>query len=473
MLNAAPGMQFRTPTYLRRIAGAGTFPLFLSEHCATTGRRDLETGGRGSMNDQALARASQKVRRRLLPFLIVCYFVSYLDRVNIGFAALTMNQDLGIGPEAFGFIAGIFFAGYCLAEVPSNLALARFGARRWIARIMITWGLISMGTAMATGPISLGIARFLLGVAEAGFFPGIIFYLTRWVPAKERAITVSAFMAAVPVSALIGAPLSGFILDAMHGVWDLKGWQWLFILEAAPAVVLGIAVLFVLKDTPEQAPWLTREEAVALSSTIAAEETARSARHGFTLRQALTSPRILALSLVYFGIVAGLYSVTFWTPQIVKAFDLSNTQTGFVAAIPFLAGAIFMVPWGRHSDRTGERVWHVALPSFLGAAGLIAGTLSGEPVLAMAALVVAAIGICAALPAFWTLPTALLSGTAAAGGIALINSIGNLGGFAGPYAVGWLKGAGLTTAGAVACIAAFMILSGITALLAGRTRHTD
>lgn len=425
------------------------------------------------MTDQALARASQKVRRRLLPFLIVCYFVSYLDRVNIDFAALTMNKDLGIGPEAFGFIAGIFFAGYCLAEVPSNLALARFGARRWIARIMITWGLISMATALATGPVSLGIARFMLGVAEAGFFPGIIFYLTRWVPAKERAITVSAFMAAVPVSALIGAPLSGYILDATHGLSGLAGWQWLFIIEAAPAVVLGIAALFVLKDKPEDARWLSTEEAAALSSTIAAEEAERSARHGFTLRQALTSPRILALSLVYFGIVAGLYSVTFWTPQIVKAFDLSNTQTGFVAAIPFLAGALVMVPWGRHSDRTRERVWHVALPSFVGAAGLIGGTLSSEPVLAMAALVVAAIGIFAALPTFWTLPTALLSGTAAAGGIALINSIGNLGGFVGPYAVGWLKGAGLTTGSAVACIAVFMLISGVAALLAGRGRQAD
>jgi MFS family permease len=426
-----------------------------------------------SMSDHALAAASSKVRRRLLPFLIVCYFVSYLDRVNVGFAALTMNKDLGIGPEAYGFIAGIFFLGYCIAEVPSNLALARFGARLWIARIMISWGLISMLTALATGAVSLGIARFLLGVAEAGFFPGIIFYLTRWVPAKERAITVSAFMAAVPVSAVIGAPLSGWILDATHGFAGLRGWQWLFILEALPAVFLGIAALFVLKDKPEDAPWLSEAEASALSQRIAAEEQARSVRHGFTLRQALTSPRILMLSLVYFGIVAGLYSLTFWTPQIVKAFGLTNTQTGFVSAIPFLAGALAMVPWGRHSDRTGERVWHVALPSFLGAAGLIGGTLTDDPVLALIALIAAAIGICAALPAFWTLPTALLSGTAAAGGIALINSIGNIGGFVGPYAVGWLTGAGLTTPGAVACIAVLMVISGVAALATGRTQSQD
>ena len=419
---------------------------------------------------EILSQASRKVRRRLLPFLIVCYFISYLDRVNIGFAALTMNADLGIGPEAFGFVAGIFFLGYCLFEVPSNIALARFGARLWIARIMITWGLVSMAMAFVTGPTSLAVTRFLLGAAEAGFFPGIIYYLTRWVPAGERAATVSAFMAAVPVSALIGAPVSGFILDAFADVGGLKGWQWLFILEAAPAVLLGLAALVVLKDEPKDAPWLTREEANALSATIAAEDNARKNAGHITLRQALTEPRVLALSLVYFGIVAGLYSLTFWTPQIVKAFGLSNTATGMVAALPFLAGALVMYPWGRSSDQRAERVWHVALPSFLGAAGLIAGTFATQPAWAMAALIVAALGIFAALPTFWTLPTALLSGTAAAAGIALINSIGNIGGFAGPYAVGWLKGAGLDTASAVAAISALMVLSGVVVLGAGRAQ---
>ena len=307
------------------------------------------------MEAQALASASVKVRRHLLPFLIVCYFISYLDRVNIGFAALTMNADLGIGPEAFGFIAGIFFAGYCLFEVPSNVVLAKVGARLWIARIMITWGLVSMSMALATGPISLGIARFLLGVAEAGFFPGIIYYLTRWVPAAERATTVSVFMVAVPVSAVIGAPLSGFILDAFAGVGGLKGWQWLFIIEAAPAIVLGIAALFILRDSPQEASWLTPQEASALARTIALEDAERQRVHGgLTLRQALTSPRILALSLVYFGIVCGLYSLTFWTPQIVKAFGLTNTQTGFVSAIPFLAGALVMRVLGPPLGQNGR-----------------------------------------------------------------------------------------------------------------------
>ena len=417
------------------------------------------------MENPALSSASRKVRQRLIPFLILCYFISYLDRVNIGFAALTMNADLGIGSQAFGFIAGIFFLGYCLFEVPSNVMLARFGARIWIARIMITWGLVSMCMAFVTGATSLGVARFLLGVAEAGFFPGIIYYLTRWVPASERARTVSAFMVAVPVSALIGAPLSGWILDAFQDAGGLKGWQWLFILEALPAVLLGVAAYFFLDDNPAAARWLTQDERAALGQKIADEDQANAAAHGLTLREALTNGRVLSLSLVYFGIVSGLYALTFWTPQIVKAFGFSNTQTGLITAVPFLAGALVMNAWGKHSDKTGERVWHVALPSFLGAAGLIAGSLVSEPAFALLALTVAALGIFAALPTFWTLPTAMLSGTAAAGAIALINSIGNIGGFAGPYVVGWLKGTGFETGAAVAAIASAMILSGVVVVL--------
>ena len=421
------------------------------------------------MQTPALTSASAKVRRRLIPFLILCYFVSYLDRVNIGFAGLTMNADLGIGPEAFGFTAGIFFLGYCLFEVPSNVMLARFGARIWIARIMITWGLVSMATAFVTGATSLAVARFLLGVAEAGFFPGIIYYLTRWVPAAERARTVSAFMVAVPVSALIGAPLSGWILDAFQDAGGLKGWQWLFIVEALPAVLLGVAAYFFLDDRPDDARWLTADERAALAQIIAEEDQAKAAAHGMTLRDALTDLRILCLSLVYFGIVCGLYSLTFWTPQIVKAFGFSNTATGFVAAVPFLFGAAAMIFWGRHSDKTGERVWHVALPSFLGAAGLMAGSLVSEPAFALLALTVAALGIFAALPTFWTLPTAILSGTAVAGAIALINSIGNIGGFAGPYVVGWLKGAGFETGAAVAAIASVMVLCGVVVVCNSKT----
>lgn len=423
------------------------------------------------MHGKTLDQASAKVRRNHLPFLIVCYFVAYLDRVNIGFAALTMNADLAINAEAFGFVAGIFFAGYCLAEVPSNIALTRFGARRWIARIMISWGLLSAATAFVQGAASLGVARFLLGLAEAGFFPGIIYYLTRWVPEAERARTVSAFMVAVPVSSVIGAPVSGWLLDFGNGMLGLKGWQWLFILEALPAIGLGVAALYVLRDRPEDAPWLSRDEARALTATIEAEDAARARLQPLSLSQALTDARVLALSFVYFGIVCGLYSLTFWVPQIVKAFGLSNVETGFVSALPPLAGALAMVPWGRRSDRTGERRWHVALPAFVGGAGLLAGTFATSPALSLTALIVAAIGIYAALPTFWTLPTALLSGTAAAAAIALINSIGNIGGFVGPYAVGWLQGAGLTLAEAVASISGLVVMAGALVLATGVARQ--
>ena len=339
---------------------------------------------------------------------MACYFVAYLDRVNIGFAALTMNADFGLGPEAFGFTAGIFFLGYCLFEVPSNLILAKVGARIWIARIMVTWGLVSIAMAFVTGATSLGIARFFLGLAEVGFFPGLIYYFTQWVPSPQRAGTIAAFMMAVPVSAVIGAPLSGLILDHWNGVAGLKGWQWLFILEAVPAIILGFAAAFILKDSPKDATWLSEPERRALSETIAAETAIKDRVHGLTLPEALTSPRILGLSLVYFGITTGLYSLTFWLPQIVKGFGLSNTMTGLVAAVPFLSGAIVMYVWGRHSDRTRERVWHVALPALMGGIALIAGTQITAPVPALAILTLAAIGIFAALPVFWTLPTALL-----------------------------------------------------------------
>jgi len=413
-----------------------------------------------------LQRASAKVRRHLLPFLILCYFVSYLDRVNISFAALTMNADLGIGPEAFGLIAGIFFAGYCLAEVPSNIILARVGARVWIARIMVTWGLASVALAFAQGPISLGVLRFLLGLAEAGFFPGIIFYLARFVPGPERGRTISTFMAAVPVSVALGSQMSGIILDCLDGAGGLKGWQWLFILEALPAVLLGFVAYFVLRDTPQEAAWLSSDEAQALTNAIKQEE-AHAGREGTSLREALTSPRVWALSLVYFGLVVGLYGLTFWTPQIVKCFGLSNFETGFVAAVPPLFGALVMVPWGEHADRTGERVWHVAIPCFVGTAGLIAGGFATSPALALAALSVGAMGVFAGLPNFWPLPAALLTGTAAAAGIALINSVGNIGGFIGPTMIGWLKAAGFTSGEATAAIAVFMATSGVVVLILG------
>lgn len=411
--------------------------------------------------------ASSKVRWRLLPFLILCYFAAYLDRVNIGFAALTMNADLGIAAEAFGFIAGIFFLGYCLFEVPSNVLLARFGARVWIARIMVTWALVSAATAFATDVWSLSILRFMLGVAEAGFFPGIIFYLTRWVPASERAAVVAIFMAAVPISNLIGAPVSGLILDGFDGVLALKGWQWLFLIEAAPSLILGIAAFRVLDDSPDTAAWLLPEERAALTRTIAIETEARERERAYTLREALTDPRVIALGFVYFGIVAGMYGLTFWLPQIVKGFGFSNTATGFVTAIPYLFAVIAMVAWGTRSDRQNERIWHVGLPCLIGAVALAVGAFISTPVLAFLFLTISAMCIFSALPTFWTLPTALLTGAAAAGGIALVNSIGNVGGFIGPYLIGWIKGHGFSSELAVASLAVFLLLSAVLVRVIG------
>ena len=417
---------------------------------------------------RARASASAKVRRRLLPFLIVCYFAAYLDRVNVGFAALTMNADLGIGPEAFGFTAGIFFLGYCLFEVPSNVLLSKVGARLWIARIMITWGLVSAGMAFVTGTTSLSVMRFLLGVAEAGFFPGIIFYLTHWVPPSERAHVISTFMMAVPVSNLLGAPLSGLILDAMHGIGGLKGWQWLFLIEALPAILLGFAAYFVLTEKPQDADWLDADEKRGLVKAIEDETSVHAGSREVSLAAAFTDLRVIIFCIIYFGIVTSMYGLTLWMPQIVKAMNFSNTTTGLLTAIPYLFSAVAMVVWGRHSDQTGERIWHIAIPSLIGGLALICGTFVSGTWSAMILLTIASVGIFAALPMFWTLPTAILSGTAAAAGIALINSIGNTGGFIGPYLVGWLKGNGLSLETSVASLAAFIVISGVLVVIAGR-----
>jgi D-galactonate transporter len=382
-----------------------------------------------------------------VPFLIVCYFVAYLDRVNVGFAALTMNQDLGLSQTAFGFGAGIFFLAYFLFEVPSNLLLERFGARKWIARIMLSWGLLSglmafiPNIASATGMGSENtfyLIRVLLGAAEAGFFPGIIFYLTLWFPAEYRARIVGYFMAAIPLSTVIGAPISGLLLT-LHGAGGLAGWQWLFIMEAVPAVILSGFVFFYLTDKPADAAWLAADERRWLNERLTLERKQREAVQEFTVGQALVNPHVIGLSLVYFGAVATNYGLGFFLPQIVKAFGLTTFMTTVVSAAPYAVGTIAMVWWGRRSDRFAERRWHTAIPLFIAAAGIAASTVLDDPTLKMIAFCVAGFGIFACLPVFWTLPTAFLSGAAAAAGIAVINSIGNLAGFAGPFAMGWIK----------------------------------
>ena len=413
-----------------------------------------------------------KAAIRLLPFLVLCYAVNFLDRVNVGFAALTMNADLAISPETFGFGAGIFFAGYLLFEVPSNLALQHFGARIWIARIMISWGLVAMAMSLVSGPYSFHVMRFLLGVAEAGFFPGIILYLTYWFPARERARIVSLFMVAVPLATVIGAPLSGLLLE-LDGVYGLKGWQWLFIIEGVPAVLLGFAAMKVLDDGPAKAKWLSAPERKALNAALAAGER-KARKHGYTgLVEAMTKPRIFALALLYFLIVIGLYGIGFWMPQLIKNFGLPNLTVGFLTAIPYLAASVAMVACGWNSDRTGERRWHIALPLLIGAAAFAWSAYAHDLLAAMIALSIATACIYAAVASFWSLPTAILSGSAAAAGLALINSIGNLGGFAGPTVVGAAKEATGSFDHALLFLAAALAAGGLLALLLGRQAERD
>ena len=384
------------------------------------------------------SRTLRRVTMRLLPFLVLCYFVAYLDRVNVGFAKLTMSRDIGLSETAFGFGAGIFFLAYFVFEVPSNLMLERFGARRWIARIMFTWGILSGAMAFVTGPTSFYVVRVLLGFAEAGFFPGIIFFLTLWFPAAERARIIGMFMAAIPLSSVIGSPISGLLLG-MDGVFGLHGWQWLYILEAAPALILSFVVLTYLTDKPADARWLQADERQWLMTRLGLERRQREAERSFSVVQAMTNPKVLAVALVYFGANATNYGLSFFLPTIIKGFGLTNGQTGFVAAIPYVVGVIGMVWWGRRSDRKQERKGHAAFALFIAGAGIGISTLLPDPLLKMISLSIAGFGIFACLPVIWTLPTAYLSGAAAACGIATVNCLGNLAGFFGPAIMGYIR----------------------------------
>jgi ACS family tartrate transporter-like MFS transporter len=415
--------------------------------------------------DQAHYRqALRKASIRLIPFLCLCYGVSFLDRVNVGFAALVMNADLGFTASVFGLGAGIFFVGYILFEVPSNLVLARVGARRWIARIMISWGLIAAAMSLVAGPMSFYAMRFLLGATEAGFFPGIILYLTFWFPARERARIVSLFMTAVPVSTVIGAPVSGALLG-LHGVGGLKGWQWLFLIEGIPAVLLGIAAWWLLTERPQEAKWLGKEEAPRARRRAADAKAAKAVSYA-ELAQGLTQPCVLVLGFLYFCIVVGLYGVGFWIPQVIQGYGLDPFEVGLLVAIPYLFAAGDMVIWGWHSDLTSERRWHVALPLFVAAAAFALSAMSLPLAPMMLVLSIATIGIYAAIGIFWSLPTGLLTGSAAAAGLALINSIGNAGGLVGPYVVGVVKEATGHFAAALLFLAGALALGGAVALMA-------
>ncbi len=406
-----------------------------------------------------------KVSRRLIPLLFVLYVIAYLDRVNVGFAALQMNQDLGFSSTVYGFGSGIFFLGYFLFEIPSNLILERIGARVWIARIVITWGVIAVGMIFVKSPLSFYLLRFFLGIAEAGFFPGIILYLTYWFPTIQRAKTVASFMAATAIAGVVGAPLSGLLLT-LHGIAGLTGWQWLFLVEGLPAIVMGFVVLSYLCERPEQAQWLEVEERFWLQERLRLEDEHKTSHNNYTLLQALVNPKVWLLSLIYFTLVIGLYGISFWLPQIIKSFSgLSDLWVGFTSAIPYLVGALGMVFISSHSDQTRERRAHVAICAFIGAFGLVLSAYFHQPVTALASLSLAALGIWGALGPFWALPTAFLSGTAAAGSLALINSVGNLGGFVAPYVIGLVKDATNSFTGGLLVMAAALLVGGILTLL--------
>lgn len=410
------------------------------------------------------SRTLAKVRWRLIPFLFLLYVIAYLDRVNVGYAALDMNRELGFSAAVYGFGSGIFFLSYTLLEVPSNLLLARFGARRWIARIMFTWGLVSMAMVFVTTPLSFYVLRFLLGAAEAGFFPGLLFYLTHWFPARERARAVALFMTATAMAGVIGAPISSAILQ-MHGVGGLHGWQWLFIIEGLPAVLLAPVVLRRLTERPADAMWLSAEQRDWLMREMAKEH-AQTSGMTLTFRAAASSGRLWAMSAMYCCIVIAFYGVSFWLPQIVQATGtLSSATVILLTAIPYLAATIGLVVVGARSDAKGERRWHVAVPCLIGAAGFVLTALAPQTAVAsLAMLSIAAFGIWGTLGPFWAMPTAFLRGTAAAGGIALVNSIGNVGGFVGPFAVGWVRQATGSFDAALLALAGVLVVAAAIAI---------
>ena len=415
-------------------------------------------------------RTLRKITWRIVPFVMLLYFIAYIDRVNIGFAALTMNKELGFSSGVFGFGAGVFFLGYFLCEVPSNVILEKVGARIWIARVMITWGIISGMFAFIKGETSFYILRFLLGAAEAGFFPGIILYLSYWFPARRRAQVVSLFMAAAPISVVLGSPISGALLE-MHGVLGLSGWQWMFLLEAIPAVLLGFVVLGYMTDRPEKATWLKDDEREWLVNEMNAERAAKAATAAHSIWRGLANPRVLALSLIYFGTSAGLYTLGIWAPQIIKEFGLSTMQVGLLNAVPPTVAIIAMILWAMHSDRTGERTWHVILACVAAAVGLALAGSAGSVVSVVAALTLVNIGITSAKPPLWSMPTMFLSGSAAAAGIATINSIGNLGGFVGPTMIGWIKDLTGSFLGGLYFVAGLLVVSAVLTFLLSRSQR--
>ncbi len=409
-------------------------------------------------------RIYRRVTGRLIPFLMLCYVVAYLDRVNVGFARLQMLRDLRFSETVYGLGAGVFFLGYFLFEVPSNLILHRVGARAWIARIMITWGIISGACLWITTPAMFYLLRFLLGVAEAGFYPGIILYLTRYYPAERRARVIALFMSAIPLSGVFGSPLSGWIMESFNGSGGWAGWQWMFLLEAIPAVLLGLAVFFYLSDDIRSTRWLDEEEKKILEKNIDRDSAGMKAHA--SLFALFRDGRIWSMSAIYFCCVMGQYGLTLWMPTLIQAAGaVSLLHIGMLTAIPYIAAVLAMILLGQSADRRRERRYHLALPMLFGAAGLMASVWAGDRTgLAVLCLSVAAGGILSSAPLFWSLPTSFLRGVSAAAGIAAINSVGNLAGFASPYLMGWLKDLTGNTAAGMYILAAILTAGALAVL---------
>lgn len=405
----------------------------------------------------------RKITWRIVPFVMFAYFIAFFDRINIGFAALTMNQDLGFSSSVFGLGAGLFFVGYFITDVPSNVILQKVGPRIWLARIMISWGVIAACMMFVKSASGFYLVRFLLGVAEAGFFSGIILYLSTWFPIKRRAQVIAFFMAAAPISAMLGSPLAATILS-MHGALGLKGWQLMFLLDAIAAVILGIFTFFYLNDRPEKNSWLNKSETAWLISTLEQEGKNKAPGEKTSLWKGLSDIRVLTLAIVYFGTSAGLYSLNIWSPQFLKSFGLTTLQTGFINALPAALSVIAMISWAKHSDKTHERTWHVVSACLLACVGFILAGSVHSLTLAVVALVMASVGISSCKPPLWSIPSLFLKGPAAAAELAAINSIGNLGGFAGPAIIGWLKETTGSFSLAMYCVAGMLLLSAILTL---------
>ena len=414
-------------------------------------------------DEQAIVR---KITWRIIPFVFVLYIISYLDRANIGYAALQMNKELALSSEAFGFVSGIFFIGYFLFEVPSNVMLNRFGARRWIARILVTWGIVAMASAFVQSATKLYVLRFLLGVAEAGFFPGIIVYLTYWFRARELATTVSLFTAAIPVSYIIGAPLSTWIMDNVHWL-QWSGWRWMLLLEGAPAVIGGVLCYLYLADRPKDARWLSEAERDWLLAELERDKKARPAAAHLGTLKVMANPNVLYLSFIYFVYQCGSLGIGYWMPQIIKGFSakLSHTQVGLIAMLPYVVATAAMIWWSRRSDKRAERRLHSAIPLGVAALAFVGAGFIGNPVIAMVMICLSLAGLYAFKSPFWALPTLFLTRSTAAVSIAVINSIGNLGGFVGPFAIGYLKGQTHSTTTGLLFLSALLAISFVMTLL--------